>query len=89
LAAPSQPIPNPSNSPPFKSTLLQFREKDVVRDHVKDLEEVQVYDFHCPSPVHQSSNSFTEGHQIGQAQSAFGAVSNAGCLESPLYLYTL
>ena len=32
MAASSQPIPNPLNSPSFKSTPLQFTEKDVVRD---------------------------------------------------------
>ena len=41
----TQPIPNPLNSPSFKSTPLQFREKDVVRgDRVKGFEEVQVDD---------------------------------------------
>ena len=35
----SQPIPNPLSSPFFKSTPLQFREKDVARDHVKGLAE--------------------------------------------------
>jgi len=52
----------------------------MVRDHVKGLAEVQVDDFHHPSPVHRSCHSMTEGHQIGQAQSALSeamlAVSN-------------
>jgi len=76
----SQAIPNPLNRSSFKSTPLQFREKDVVRDHAKGLVEVQVDDIHCPPPIHQSHHSIIEGHQIGQAQSALGeamlAVSN-------------
>ena len=80
MAAPSQIIPNPSNSPSLKSIPLQFRGKDVVRDHVKGLAEVQVDDIHHPSPVHQRHHSIIEGHQIDQAQSALGeamlAVSN-------------
>ena len=59
---------------------LLFREKDVVRDHVKDFAEVQVDDIHHSSPVNRSHHSIIEGHQIGQAQSALGeamlAVSN-------------
>ena len=51
---------------------LQFREKDVVRDHVKGFAEVQVDDIHHPSPVHRSCHSITEGHQIDQARSALG-----------------
>ena len=56
---------------------LQFREKDVVRDHVKGLAEVQVDDIHLPFPVHQSHNSITEGHQIGQERSALGETTLA------------
>ena len=52
LAASSQPILNSLNSPSVKSIPLQFREKDVVRDHVKGFAEVQVDDICCPSPVH-------------------------------------
>ena len=59
---------------------LQIREKDVVRDHVKDFAEVQVDDIHRPSPIHQSRHSIIEDYQIGQARSALGeamlAVSN-------------
>ncbi|KAK4816932.1 hypothetical protein QYF61_025428 [Mycteria americana] len=33
----TRPIPHPPNSPPIKSISLQFREKDVVGDHVKGL----------------------------------------------------
>ena len=80
LAVSSQPIPNPSNSPSIKSTLLQFREKDVMRDHVRGFAEVQIDDIHYPSPIHQSRHSIIEGHQIGQARSGLGeamlAVSN-------------
>ena len=52
LAAISQPLCNPSNGPPFKRTPLQFREKDVVRDHVKGFAEGQGDDIRLPSPVH-------------------------------------
>ncbi|KAK4816043.1 hypothetical protein QYF61_011051 [Mycteria americana] len=37
-----QPIPYPPNSPSIKSVSLQFRDKDVVGDHVKGLTEVQI-----------------------------------------------
>ena len=36
LAATSQPVLNPPTSPSFRYMPLKFREKDVVRDHVKD-----------------------------------------------------
>ena len=72
LAVSSQPIPTPLNSPSFQSIPLYFREQDVLRDHVKGSVEVQVDDIHRPSPVDQSHHSTTEGHQIGQAQSALG-----------------
>ncbi|KAK4818846.1 hypothetical protein QYF61_020065, partial [Mycteria americana] len=42
LDATIQPIPYPLNSPPIKSVSLQFREKDVVGDHVKGFTEVQI-----------------------------------------------
>jgi len=35
-----QPIPCPLNSPPFKPISLQFREKDMVWNHVKGLAQV-------------------------------------------------
>ena len=41
LAATNPPILNPANSPSFKSIPLQFRETDVVGDHVKGFAEVQ------------------------------------------------
>ena len=46
----SHSLPNPRNSPLFKSIPLQFREEDVVRDNVKGLAEVQVEASHewCP-----------------------------------------
>ena len=37
LATIIQPILYPSNSPPFKSISLQFRGKEAVQDHDKDL----------------------------------------------------
>ena len=67
-----QPVLNPSNTSSFKSIPLQFREKDVVRDHVKCLAEVQVDDIHCPSPVYRCWHSIIEGHQTGQERSALG-----------------
>ena len=48
LAANIQPILYPSNSPAFEPTSLQFRDKNVVQDHVKSLAEVQVDDILCP-----------------------------------------
>ena len=75
-----QAIPYPLSSLSFKSIFLQFRDKDVVGDHIKGLAEVQVDDIHCPSPIHLSHHSIIEGQQIGQVQSdlceAMLAVSN-------------
>ena len=47
LAATFQPIPYPSNTPSFKHVSLQFREKNVVGNNVRDLAEVQVDNFSC------------------------------------------
>ena len=47
-----QSIPHPPNSPPIKSVSLQFREKDVMGDHVKELTEVQRDDIRSSSLVH-------------------------------------
>jgi len=66
----SQPVLNPPNSPSCKSIPLQFREKDVVRDHVKGFAEFQVDP--PPFPNQRSHHSIIEGHQIGQARSALG-----------------
>ena len=67
LSIASQLIPYSPNSPPLKSVSLQFGDKDVVRDHVKDLSQVQVNDIgHLPF-VQQCHHSIREGHQIGQA----------------------
>ncbi|GAB0190293.1 exostosin-2 [Grus japonensis] len=49
---------------------LQFRDKDVVRDSVKCLAQVQVDDISCSSLVHQRCNPIIEGHQIYQARFA-------------------
>jgi len=45
MAATFQPIPYPPNSSPIKSISFQFREKDVVGDHVKGFTEVQIDHF--------------------------------------------
>ena len=42
LSTDFQTIPYPLTSPPLKSVPLQFRDKDVVGDHVKGLAQVQV-----------------------------------------------
>ena len=43
---------------------LQFGDKDVVDDHVKGLDQIQVYDIgHLPF-VYQCRHSIIEGHQI-------------------------
>ena len=63
---------------------LQFREKDVVRDHVISFAEVWIDDNHHSSPIHRSHHSIIEVHQIDQARSALGeamlAVSSHLCL---------
>jgi len=48
-----QPIPYPPNSPPVKSTFLQFSDKDVVRDHIKSLAETQADYISCLPFVHK------------------------------------
>lgn len=49
---------------------LQFRDKDVVWDHVNDLAQVQVHDISCPS-FPTDAVTLTE-YQIGQACSTLG-----------------
>ena len=51
---------------------LQFRNKDVVPDHVKGLAQVQGHKISSPSFVHLYQHSIIEGHHVGQAQSAHG-----------------
>ncbi|PKU46851.1 solute carrier family 22 member 7- hypothetical protein [Limosa lapponica baueri] len=51
LDATIQPIPLPPNCPFIKLIPLQFREKDVVGDHVKDLTEIQHSPAAMPIPV--------------------------------------
>jgi len=62
LAVAMQPIIYPLNSPPFKSTSLQFRDKNVVGDRI--LAQVQVDDTIFLSFVHQCHPSIIESHQI-------------------------
>ena len=52
LAVTIQPIYYSLNSSPLKSIRLQFKEKDVMWDHTKGLEEIQVVDISCSSFVH-------------------------------------
>lgn len=51
-AAAFQPTPYPPSSLPFKSISLQFRDKDVVGDHIKRLAYVQVDGLSCLPFVH-------------------------------------
>ena len=57
-----QLIPQPNKSLPIKSISLQFREKDVVGDHVKGLTQNQIDDSHSSSLVHWHGHSTIEGH---------------------------
>ena len=50
LAVTFQPIPYPP-SPPFKCILPQFRDKDMMWDHIKGLAEVHVDHINCSSFV--------------------------------------
>jgi len=87
LAVTIQPIHYPPNSLYFKSISLQLREKDVLREHVKDLAEVQVDDIHCLPFIHQYHHSITESHQIGQAQPSLGEAILSWITHSPfMYL---
>jgi len=77
LAVSSQPVPNQSNSPSFRSVPPQFREKDVVRDHVKGFAEVQEDDICHPSPVHWCCHSIIEHHQCSMNElEAYYALEN-------------
>lgn len=67
LAVTFHPIPHPSSSPPFKSTSLQFQDKDTVGDHVKSLVQFQVDDISRLPLVYQCHHSVIEGHHTGQA----------------------
>lgn len=64
LATKIQPTHYPPNSPAFKTIYLQFRDKDVVQDHVKSLAHVQIDCISCPSFVHTYFHYIVEGHQI-------------------------
>ena len=66
LAMTIQPVLYSPNSPAFKSICLQFRDKDVLWDHVKGLAEVQVVNISYLAFVHQCHHSIIGGHQIGQ-----------------------
>jgi len=59
-----QPVPYPLNSPPIKSISLQFREKDVVGDRVKDLAEVQKGEICSSSLVHCRSHSIHKATRL-------------------------
>lgn len=67
LAMTTQPILYSPCIPAYKSLSLQFRDKDMVWDHVKVLAQVQGDYINCPSFAHQCCHSLTEGHQICQA----------------------
>ena len=67
-----QPIPYPLNSPAFKSTSLQLREKDVAWDHVKGLARVCVGNISCLPFVHRCCHSLIADHQIGHTRSVLG-----------------
>lgn len=49
LAATIQPVLYPLNRPAFKSITLQFRDKDVVQDHVNRLAQVYINTAFAPS----------------------------------------
>lgn len=66
LAATIQPIPYPLQYLPFKSIALQYRDKDVVLDYVKDLIQVQVNYIGWSSLVYWCQQSIVESHWIGQ-----------------------
>ena len=68
---PQQPIPYSLNCLPFKSVSLQFRDKDVMWDHIKGCTEVQVDDISCPSFIYCWHHLVIVGHQIIKAQSTF------------------
>jgi len=51
---------------------FQFRDKDIMRDSVECLAQVQVDDVSCPPFVHQCCNPVIEGYQVGQALFALG-----------------
>ena len=46
---------------------FQFRDKDIMRDSVECLAQVQVDDVSCPPFVCQNCNPITEGYQVDQA----------------------
>lgn len=60
----AQPFPYQSHHPHIKYISLQFKEKDVVGKHVKDLTEAQIDDIHSSSLVHWCNYSITEGQEI-------------------------
>ncbi|GAB0205260.1 hypothetical protein GRJ2_002991600 [Grus japonensis] len=66
LSATIQPFPYPLSGLSIKSMSLQFRDKDVMRDSVKCLAQVQVDDVCHSSLIHQCCNLMVESHRICQ-----------------------
>ncbi|KAK4807049.1 hypothetical protein QYF61_018390 [Mycteria americana] len=76
LDATIQLIPHPLNSPSIKSISLQFREKDVVGDHVKGLTEVQ-------SPrTSPDCHDFSNIMESGLAATSANSLRTLGCISS-------
>lgn len=59
-----QAFPYPSIYSHIKYISLQFTEKDVVEECVKDLTETQIDDIHSFSPVHWCNYAIIEGQEI-------------------------
>ena len=74
LATVIQPILYPLNSPLFKSISFQFRDKDLLWDHITGLAQVQTDSISC-------CHSIMEIHQIGGAQSVLGKEQNLPLLK--------
>lgn len=62
-------IPYPLSGPCIKSTSLQFKDNDVMRDSVKHFAQVQLDNIHCFS-LTQCCHPVKGGHQICQVQFA-------------------
>jgi len=72
LSVSIEPVPYPTSGPSVKSTSFQFRDKDIMRDSVECLAQVQVDNVSCPLFVYYCCNPIIEGYQDGQARFALG-----------------
>jgi len=67
LSSVNQPVLRPPHCTLIYPVDPKLIYKDVVRDSVKSLAEVKVYNIYCCPLIYPASDDITEGYQVGQA----------------------